>query len=126
MTQSKKYDYRITQNKKTWTTEIIRRVTSKRTAVSKSQDGFATEAEAKAWGEKELASFLDNLGKRNKRDSEQRTKVQQEKAARDAAYKQKKKDSESLDAESAGGDSSAAESESEFSEWKKSGWDTTE
>jgi len=129
MTQSKKYDYRISQNKKTWTAEIIRRVTSKRTAVSKSQDGFATEAEAKAWGEKELAAFLENLAERNKRDSAQRTEVQKEKAARDEAYQQKKRDSESLDtqrAEPKDSDDLGAESGSDFSAWKKSGWDSTE
>lgn len=134
MTQSKKYDYRVTQDKKTWTAEIIRRVTSKRTSVSKTQDGFASEAEAKAWGEKELASFLENLAERNKRDSAQRTKAQKEKAARDEAYQQRKKDSESMgsegtDAESTDSDDSddsGSESGSEFSEWKKSGWDSAE
>jgi hypothetical protein len=134
MTSNKKYDYRVTQNKKTWTAEIIRRVTSKRTSVSKSQDGFSTEAEAKAWGEKELASFLDNLAERNKRDSAQRTEAQKEKAARDEAYKQRKKDSESLEAEGdeAEGDDSDDSNDSElktgseFSAWKKSGWDSTE
>lgn len=94
MTQSKKYDYRITQDKKTWTTEIIRRVTSKRTNVSKTQDGFATEAEAKAWGESELALFLANLTKKNKRDSEQHKHDKKEKALREEAYKQRKLDLE--------------------------------
>ena len=90
MTQSKKYDYRISQDKKTWTTEIIRRVTSKRTTVSKTQDGFATEAEAKAWGESELASFLANLTKKNKRDSEQHMHDKKEKALREEANKKRK------------------------------------
>ena len=90
MTQSKKYDYRISQDKKTWTTEIIRRVTSKRTTVSKTQDGFATEAEAKAWGESELASFLANLTKKNKRDSEQHMHDKKEKALREEANQKRK------------------------------------
>ena len=90
MTQSKKYDYRISQDKKTWTTEIIRRVTSKRTTVSKSQEGFATEAEAKAWGESELKSFLANLTKKNKRDSEQHMHDKKEKALREEANKKRK------------------------------------
>lgn len=128
MAQSKKYEYRVTQDKKTWTAEIVRRVTSKRTAVSKSQDGFATEAEAKTWGEKELQSFLDNLGERNKRDSAQRTEIQKEKAARDEAYQQKKRDSDALKAANADSDDLASdpESVSEFSAWKKSGWDDAE
>lgn len=92
MTTNKKYDCRVTQEGASWTAEIVRRVTSKRTAVSKSQDGFATEAEAQAWGEKELKSFLDNLADRNKRDSEQRKQGQQEKALRNEYYKKSKKD----------------------------------
>jgi hypothetical protein len=92
MTTHKKYDCRITQEGTSWTAEIIRRVTSKRTAVSKSQDGFATEAEAQVWGEKELKSFLDNLADRNKRDSEQRKEGQHEKALRKEYYKKSKKD----------------------------------
>ncbi len=67
MSQSKKYDYQIEQHDSNWRVKIIRRVTSKRTTVSKSQEGFSSEAEAEAWGKKELAQFLDNLVQRNKR-----------------------------------------------------------
>ncbi len=95
MTTNKKYDYRVVQGKKHWIVEITRRVTSKKTVVSKSQDGFATEADAKAWGEKELVSFLENLTKRNKRDFEQHLKNKKDKALREKAYQQKKKDLES-------------------------------
>lgn len=94
MTTNKKYDYQVIKNKTNWSTQITRRVTSKKTTVSKSQDGFATEAEAKAWGEKELAAFLENLTKRNKREFADHIKNKEEKAARDAAYKQRKKDRE--------------------------------
>jgi len=72
MAKGKKYDYRIVQDKKTWTAEIVRQATTKKTVVSKSQDGFATEADAKEWGEKELKVFMENLGERNKRRSEKR------------------------------------------------------
>jgi Protein of unknown function (DUF3622) len=99
MTTNKKYDYRITQNKTDWTAEITRRVTSKKTTVSKSQDGFATEAEAKTWGEKELAAFLENLTKRNKRDFADHIKNKKEKALRDEANQQRKKDLENAEAE---------------------------
>ena len=92
MTTNKKYDCRITQTGSSWNAEIIRRVTSKKTTVSKSQDGFATEAEARAWGEKELKSFLDKLIDRNKRDSEQHKDEQLEKALRKERYKKSKKD----------------------------------
>jgi len=90
MTQSKKYDYSISQDKKTWTTEIIRRVKSKRTTGSKTNDGFATEAEAKDLGESALASFLANLTKKNKRDSEQHMHDKKEKALREEANQKRK------------------------------------
>ncbi len=91
MTTNKKYAYRVVQGKTDWVAEITRRATSKKTVVSKSQDGFATEADAKAWGEKELVSFLENLTTRNKRDFEQHLKNKKDKALREKAYQQKKK-----------------------------------
>jgi len=108
MTTNKKYDFRAVQNKSDWTAEITRRASSKKTIVSKSQDGFATEAEAKAWGETELASFLENLTKRNKRDFADHIKNKEEKALREAANKKRKQDL--LDAES---DSTDSESDDE-------------
>ncbi|NOX92580.1 MAG: DUF3622 domain-containing protein [Gammaproteobacteria bacterium] len=100
MTTNKKYDYRVTQEKTDWIAEITRRVTSKKTTVSKSQNGFATEADAKAWGEKELALFLENLTKRNKRDFEQHLKNKKDKASREEAYQQKKAELKNTDPES--------------------------
>jgi hypothetical protein len=70
MAQSKKYDSKIKQNGATWTAKIIRRVTSQKTMVSKQQHGFASEAEAEAWAEKEITLFVDNLKARNKRRSQ--------------------------------------------------------
>jgi len=67
MTQTKKYDFRIVEDKTTWTGQITRRQSARKIVVSKTQKGFATEAEAIAWGETELKSFLENLVKRNER-----------------------------------------------------------
>ena len=64
---AKKYDYRVEQDKSGWTAEIVRRASSKKTVVSKRQDGFATESHAQAWGQSELKSFLEGQDKRNKR-----------------------------------------------------------
>lgn len=61
MTKGKKYDYRVAQDAMGWTAEIIRKITSKKTGVSKSQDGFTTEADAQEWAQKELKDFLKNL-----------------------------------------------------------------
>lgn len=69
MTKGKKYDYRTVQDNTSWAAEITRRVTSKKTVVSKSKTGFATESEAQEWGQTELKSFLQNLNERNKRRS---------------------------------------------------------
>lgn len=72
MAKGKKYDYRVVENKGTWSAEIIRRASSKKTVVSKSQDGFATESEAQTWGKDELKLFLESQDKRNKRRALQR------------------------------------------------------
>lgn len=69
MAESKKYNFKIIQDGATWSTKITRRVSSQRTITSKKQDGFVSEAEAQAWGEKEIALFLEKLSARNKRHS---------------------------------------------------------
>ena len=72
MIKGKKYDFRINQMDASWTVEIIRKVTSKKTIVSKRQSGFTSEAEAQEWGQKELKAFLQNLHEQNKRRSLQK------------------------------------------------------
>ena len=72
MSKSKKYVYKVVQNDTQWTAQIVRRITSKKTLVSKSESGFASEAEAQAWGQKELKAFLLTLAARNKRRSSPR------------------------------------------------------
>lgn len=73
MANSKKYSFQIKQDRSSWSAKIIRRVSSQKTVVSKRQGGFDSEAEAQAWGEKELTTFLENLSARNKRRSKPRT-----------------------------------------------------
>ena len=65
MTQARKYEVQVVQKDSKWSAEIVRRVTSKKTTVSKMQDGFASEAEAKTWGDQELKVFLKKLKERN-------------------------------------------------------------
>lgn len=72
MAKGKKYDYRLSQDGVVWRAEIVRRVTSKKTVVSKSQDGFSSEPEAQAWAEDTLQSFSESLSERNKRRAEKR------------------------------------------------------
>ncbi|MDP1558619.1 MAG: DUF3622 domain-containing protein [Nitrosomonas sp.] len=78
MTKSKKYDYQVIQDNTCWSAKIIRQVTSKKTIVSKRQDGFATESDAEAWGQSEIKAFLQNLNERNKRRSRQSEKEQEQ------------------------------------------------
>ncbi len=70
MAKGKKFDFRVVQEDAYWAAEIVRRVTTKKTMVSKRQGGFGSESEAQEWGKQALASFLQNLKKRNKRRDE--------------------------------------------------------
>lgn len=73
MTQQKKFDYQIKQDANTWSAEITRRVSARRSSVSKQQDGFETEALAIEWATAELAGFLEKQKQANARKSERRT-----------------------------------------------------
>ena len=83
MTQQKKFDYTIKQDANTWSAEITRRVSARRSSISKQQDGFATEALAIEWATAELAGFLEKQKQANARKSERRSErnAQAEKAA---------------------------------------------
>jgi|GEM_PF-218770 len=85
MTQTKKFDCRIVQDNDVWAAEITRRMTARKTIVSKRKTGFATEADAIAWGDKELKSFLDKLVERNERKAKQREVRTEATAAKDLA-----------------------------------------
>jgi len=69
MAQSKKFVFRVAQENGAWTTEINRRVTSRVSVVTTSQVGFATEAEAQAWGQAKVQELLQatNINELNKR-----------------------------------------------------------
>lgn len=67
-----KYAIKIVQEESIWTADITRRVSRKEVVVSATQSGFANEAEAQAWAEKELESFVENQSARNKRRNEKR------------------------------------------------------
>lgn len=75
MSQSKKYGFRVIQGDNGFKTEITRRMTATKTVVSKSHDGFATEAEATAWGESALQEFLGKQVERNQRKTEKHLKA---------------------------------------------------
>ena len=70
MSINKRYNSQVSKDDTSglWRAEILRRASSKRNVVSKTQDGFATEEEANKWAEAELVEFLA-LNERNKRKS---------------------------------------------------------
>jgi len=67
MAMSKKFNCAVVETEGGWAAEIRRRVNRQKSIVSKRQVGFASESEAKAWGEAELQSFFKTLGESNKR-----------------------------------------------------------
>lgn len=71
MEKGKKYEFRVKQENTGWTAEIIRKVTAKKTTVSKRQKGFPSESEAQEWGERELKTILQSLHERNRQRSRQ-------------------------------------------------------
>lgn len=72
MATSKKYSVQIVQEDNFWTADIVRRVSARSTLVSKSQSGFASEAEAQAWADTELQGFMSSQSERNKRRAKKR------------------------------------------------------
>ena len=62
-----KFNLRVVQNEKGWAAEIFRKKTAKEMIVTRKQDGFSTEDEAKVWGEAELKSFVTDLNIRKRR-----------------------------------------------------------
>jgi len=72
MSQGKKYSSRVTENAGGWSAEILRQASNKKVVVSKRQDNFASEDEAKSWADKELEQFLQQQVERNKRKAEKR------------------------------------------------------
>jgi len=76
MAKSKKYVCRVVQDNDSWTAEVVRRVTSKKSVVTKSQQGFATDDEAQAWGLNEVKVLVKtaNLNERNKRRAKEEHK----------------------------------------------------
>ena len=85
MTQQKKYGLRVIEAEGSWTAEVTRRMTARKTVVTKSKTGFATEAEATAWGDETLKGIVENLMVRNERRAKQRAERDQALADKEAA-----------------------------------------
>ncbi|MCP4274231.1 MAG: DUF3622 domain-containing protein [Gammaproteobacteria bacterium] len=61
-----RFDYRLVEKNNSWTAEITRKMTSKKTFVTKKKDDFITEKDADEWGRKELKRLVSKLNKRNR------------------------------------------------------------
>jgi len=97
MAQQNKFDYCITQDGDKWHAEITRRVTARRTSVSKQKKGFESEESARVWAKETLADFVENLQTATKRKADKRivrnelvAKAESEKAAAAALYEEKR------------------------------------
>jgi len=67
MAKNKKFDICLIEEGTTWTAQITRRVTARKTIVSKSEQGFASESEAQTWADAQLEIFVKTVVARNKR-----------------------------------------------------------
>ena len=76
MSKNKKFAIRVTEKRASWTAEITRQVTSRKTVVSKREMGFESEELAQAWAEKEMLGFVKNQAERNERKGQQRQERQ--------------------------------------------------
>jgi frataxin-like iron-binding protein CyaY len=72
-----KFNYRVIQNKTTWTAEIIRKATANKMVVSTKQGGFTTEEEAETWAKSKLETFVKEL-------NDKRLKASEAKSAKEA------------------------------------------
>jgi hypothetical protein len=88
MAKGKKYDYQVIAEGETWSVKILRQASARKVVVSKRQDGFATEDEAKAWGEAELQQFMEQQKERNKRKAERREERDEAEAQAQARHEE--------------------------------------
>lgn len=94
MTQAKKYEIKTELVNDSWTANIVRKASSTKTIVSKTQDGFAKEIDAIAWAEEALQGFTKTQADSNVRKAKQRVdsqKISQDRSERKAAKTAEKK-----------------------------------
>ncbi len=70
--------------------QIIRKASSKTFIVSKEQEGFASEEDAKKWAEEQLLAFTNTQSLNNKRQGEQRKLSAEESRQRSIRRSEKK------------------------------------
>lgn len=97
MSQENKFGFNVTQQGEQWNAEITRRVSARKTTVSKRKKGFESEDQATVWAKEQLVTFLENLQASNKRKAEKRVernelsaKAEAEKEAKAIAYQERR------------------------------------
>ena len=76
-----KFDYRLVEKNTTWNAEITRKVSARKTNVTKRKARFASEADAREWAEAEVKALSDKVSQRRrtvKIEKEQAAKVAKE------------------------------------------------
>ena len=115
---SKKYQSDVVQDGAQWTARITRQITSRKSIISKQQEGFSNEAEAVAWAETNLTDFISTQKNANSRQGSSRKDQQEVKRLRSSRRAEKtetaKREKEALVADKNSRDS-ANEVESNFS-----------
>lgn len=86
---SKKYQSEVLQDGDSWTARITRQVTSRKSLVSKQQEGLASEAEAKAWVETNMAEFISTQKNANARQGDNRKEHEEIKRQRSSRRAEK-------------------------------------
>jgi len=87
MSTNKKYDYQIEQRNSIWTAQITRKVTSKKTVISKEKTDFTSDADATKWAIKTIAEFTKTQNLNNQRHGSARQlnkKVREDRSTRRA------------------------------------------
>lgn len=77
MTTNKKYDFIIEQAQSLWVAKVTRKITSKKTVVTKQKDDFTTEEQAIEWAKLTLEELSKTLKASNSRHGAQRKNLEE-------------------------------------------------
>ena len=86
---SKKYKSKISKDGETWVASITRQVTSRKSIVSKKQEGFSSETEAQSWADSNLSEFINTQKTANSRQGTHRKDQDEIKRQRSSRRAQK-------------------------------------
>ncbi|MFT6408671.1 MAG: hypothetical protein ACJAQ6_002091 [Arenicella sp.] len=86
---SKKYQSEVLQDGDNWMARITRQVTSRKSLVSKQQDGFTNQADAQAWVETNMAEFINTQKSANSRQGGSRKDQEEVKRQRSSRRAEK-------------------------------------